>query len=131
MSALPPSQIRAMRAASRTETGTGSLAQRWRDLNETAARLAAIAELAPERGDEGAIGAFPGLAEGACEWQRELAFQALEDIEAMLRPGLAALSVLAERGQDARVPAQTLWRELHEARETMIAVVRPGEPGPH
>lgn len=100
----------------------GSLAQRWEDLNATATQLAKAADLAPERPDA-RITRFPSMLEGAAEWQRELAWQGLEDIDAMMQPGLTALNVLAERGNDATAPALALWREFYSARDAVVSVI--------
>lgn len=100
----------------------GSLARRWEDLHEQAAGLAALAGLAPEATGSAVIGFSARLGE-ASEWQRELAWQGIEDIDAMMRPGLAALETLTARGQEAAAPALALWREFHAARDAVLAVV--------
>ncbi|MEL6531221.1 MAG: hypothetical protein AAFQ27_14785 [Pseudomonadota bacterium] len=108
------------------EETTGSLAQRWEDLNATAVQLAMAADLAPERTDA-RIARFPAMVGNAHEWQRELAWQGLEDIDAMMRPGLSALSTLSDRGHDATAPALALWREFYRAREAVVSLVDPEE----
>jgi len=123
MSALPPDQIRTMReSAQAAKEPLGSLARRWSDLHEQAGQLASLAGLAPEAAS-GAVAGFSGQLGEASEWQRELAWQGIEDIDAMMRPGLAALRTLTERGQEAAVPALALWREFHAARDAVLAVV--------
>lgn len=101
----------------------GSLTQRWKELHEQADRLAALAGLAPEAPDD-AQEAFSARLCAASEWQRELAWQGIEDIDAMMRPGLAALATLTEREQETAAPALALWREFHAAREAVLAVVK-------
>lgn len=51
-----------------------------------------------------------------------LAQDALNDIDAMLQPGLCALRAIAARGQDATAPALALWREFHAARSALLAL---------
>lgn len=118
--------MNAMRAtAAQALEPVGSLAQRWQDLHTSAAHLAKTANLAPEAySDE--LAAFPAMLGEASEWQREMAWQAVEDIDAMMRPGLAALDTLADRGKDATAPAVALWREFYHARQTVLALVHPG-----
>lgn len=101
----------------------GSLARRWEDLHEQADRLAALAGLASEAPNEAAEAVSARLCE-ASEWQRELAWQGIEDIDAMMRAGLAALETLTERGQETAAPALALWREFHAARSAVLAVVK-------
>jgi len=112
-------------AAKQAGQPISSLAQRWEDLHGTAAQLAKIADLSPEAFD-GDLAAFPNLLSNASTWQQDLAWQGIEDIDAMMRPGLAALSTITARGQDPSAPALALWREFHHARGTVLAVVQPG-----
>lgn len=126
MSALPPEQTRAMRVSAKAPASpkgpAGSLAQRWEDLHSQAAQLAKLAHLAPEgRAD---LASIPVLLGEGHEWQRELAWQALEDIDAMMQPGMVALRTMTSRGQDANAPALALWREFHAARESVVGLVR-------
>ncbi|MEM9085699.1 MAG: hypothetical protein AAGB23_07220 [Pseudomonadota bacterium] len=127
MSALQPDQARASRektvgdpASDRGERHT-SLAAKWEDLHLHAAQLAKLAQLSPEP-FAGALAAFPAQIGEAAEWQRELAWQGIEDIDAMMRPGLAALATLKERGAAANAPALALWREFYMARTSVMAL---------
>ncbi len=135
MSFLQPDQTRAMRdAASSAELSSplmperqrSSLAKRWKDLHATAAQLAKAADLSPEA-FEGRLAAFPAMVDDASEWQREMAWQGVEDIDAMMRPGIAALQTLEERGNDPIAPALVLWREFHSAREAVLSAVERGD----
>ena len=100
----------------------GSLAQRWHDLHDKAARIADLGGLARED-DSVALDGFAARLGKASGWQRDLAWQGIEDIDALLRPGLAALGTLVDRGQDASAPAQALWREFHAARDAVLATM--------
>lgn len=104
----------------------GTLARRWEDLHTTASQLAKLAGLAPEPHSPD-LAAFPRLLDEASDWQRDLAWQGIEDISAMMQPGLTALSTLTARGQDASAPAMALWREFHAARASVLAAVQPHE----
>lgn len=151
MSALTPQQTRAMRAAINRPgapderraaenpaeqvnpagaplpqpigdaSPDGSLAEIWAGLHRQAARLAQLAQLAPEP-YTGALAAFPAQIGAASEWQRDLAWQGIDDIDAMLQPGLAALATLERRGMSTAAPALALWREFHEARGAIMAL---------
>jgi hypothetical protein len=111
-----------MLAAEGRESCTAdAFAQRWDDLHQQAAQLAALADLACEAPQPDLVD-FPARLHLARPWQRELAWQGLEDIDAMMRPGLAALRVIVARGRDATAPALALWREFHAAREAVMGL---------
>lgn len=99
-----------------------SLADRWRTLHAHAAQVARLAQLSPEP-FEGPLASFAGELNGASEWQRDLAQQGIEDIEAMMRPGLAALEIVKQRGAAATAPALALWREFYNARCAVMALM--------
>jgi len=122
MSALSPDQARAMRQTAQDASWpTASLTERWEELHVQAEHLAKLAAIAPEAFDR-ALAAFPDRLAQASEWQRELAWQGIEDIDAMMQPGLTALRTITTRGQDAGAPALTLWREFHAARNAVLEV---------
>ncbi|MBD2843120.1 hypothetical protein IB285_12740 [Erythrobacter sp. KMU-140] len=99
-----------------------SLAERWQSLHDQAEELARFAGLAPEAiAADG--GEFVDSLENAHGWQRDLAWQGVEDIDAMMQPGLSALKVIAARDQDVAAPALALWREFHLAREAVLDVI--------
>lgn len=95
----------------------------WETLHARTEALAAQAQI----GVESARAPIERLVEDARTWQLALAAQGLEDIEAMLAPGLAALATLTARGQDTAAPALALWREFHAAREGVLAALGPVE----
>lgn len=101
----------------------GSLAEKWADLHDQATGLARLAQLSPEP-YAGTLAAFPAQIGDASKWQRELAWQGIEDIDAMMQPGLAALATLQRRGISASAPALALWREFYEARGAVLALAR-------
>lgn len=106
-----------------SDDSLGALADRWNALHHTADAIAELAGLSPERAG-GAQSGFAAKLGDASAWQHEAARQGIDDIDAMMRPGLAALGTLAARGKDTSVPAQTLWREFHHAREAVLALVQ-------
>ncbi|WP_300595743.1 hypothetical protein [Erythrobacter sp.] len=100
---------------------SATLAAKWEDLHQHAAQVAKLAQLSPEP-FTGPLAAFPAQIGDATEWQRELAWQGVDDIEAMMRPGLAALETLRQRGASANAPALALWREFYTARGAVLAL---------
>ena len=122
MSALPPEQMRSMRAPFAPDTSDSALVKRWDNLHEAANELARTAGLSPERAG-GAASGFAACLTAASGWQRSMVVQGIDDIEAMMRPGLEALDTLTDREVDVTVPAQALWREFHHAREAVLALI--------
>ncbi|WP_390584799.1 hypothetical protein [Erythrobacter sp. MTPC3] len=128
MSAFPPQQIRAMRdTVQQAARPVAALAKRWDELHASAAELAHHAGLAPDNAVTDAATFEDALAK-AHQWQREAVWQGIEDIDAMMQPGLTALKTIVARGQDAAAPALALWREFHFAREAVWATVGAREP---
>lgn len=103
---------------------------RWQAIGVHRARLARLAALGDPQAAAGPDDLPDDLPNDliavlatAHDWQRELAWQGVEDITAMLHAGMAALDVLESRGADARVPALALWREVHAAQLSLFAML--------
>ena len=118
MSALNHSD-RVYAAADAALSGHGTLAQRWFSLHENAQIIASMAALAREN-YEGAIASFPERIANAGDERLARAELTLEDIDAILQPGLTALLTIQGRGQDTTAPALALWREVHASRASML-----------
>jgi single-stranded DNA-specific DHH superfamily exonuclease len=106
--------------AERTAHPSGALTEGWDNLHAAAAQVAQLADLAAES----ATADLAALLNDATEWQREMVWTGIEDIAAMMRPGLTALRTITSRGQDASAPALALWREFHAARGAVLALVQ-------
>ncbi len=94
----------------------------WAALQDAAAAVAAMANLAAERVSP-EIRNFPAVIRDIGGERLELAERSIADIGAMMRPGLTALLAVRARGQDATAPALTLWQEYHHARTALLALV--------
>ena len=100
---------------------SSELAVRWRSLDEAGrvvATLAGEAEPAPD-------GGFLARVEATHGERRRAAEQGVDDLAAMMEPGLAALLYVCENGGDARAPATALWREYRDARAALLALASP------
>ncbi len=98
-----------------------SLTEKWQGLHAQAEELARLAAISAETFGMN-LQAFPARIAKATEWQRELAWQGIEDIDAVMRPGLEALRTITARGQDTSAPALALWREFYAARNAVLAI---------
>ena len=107
-----------------TTAGRGpssELAFRWRSLDEAGQVVASLAGEAEPAGDAG----FVDRVETACGERRRAAEQAIDDLAAMMEPGLAALLYVCENGGDARAPAAALLREYRHARAALLILASP------
>lgn len=100
------------------------ISMKWSALHDAAAAVAAIAGLAaePMRAD---VRNFPAVMRDAGGWRRDLAEQGIEDLSAIMEPGLAALLAAHARGADASAPALALWQEFHAARNALLELTPP------
>lgn len=117
-----------LRGAGRAQFGQGSanvMSLKWSALHEAAAIVGSLAGIAsePMRPD---VRNFPSAVREAGGWRREAAEQGIEDISAILEPGLSALLTVHARGADPAAPALALWREFQAARDALLTLAPPG-----
>lgn len=98
--------------------------RKWIALHDAAAVVAALAGVAPEA-PNAALTRFADAIGRAPHWRRELAVQGIEDLAAIMEPGLSALiAVQAARG-DASAPAHALWLEFVASRDALLTLAPP------
>lgn len=102
--------------------GSNSLmAMRWATVHEAVEAVSFFAGITPtEDGPE--IWNFPEAMRQCGGWRRELAEQGVEDLIAMLEPGVTALLAVHDGGADARPAAMALWQEFQTARDALLAL---------
>ena len=131
MSMIPPTMTPG--APSRPAFGqaaAGAASPKWAALQDAANVIATLAGLEPEP-MAAEIRSFPALIREAAPWRRELAERGIEDMSAMMEPGIAALLGVNARGADPRPAALALWREFVAARGSVLALLPPtGAMGP-
>ncbi|WFL78575.1 hypothetical protein P7228_05790 [Altererythrobacter arenosus] len=115
-------QFRAANAIPANRRGASKpLAERWRYLHEAANEIADKAALAPEIMSV-EIEGFPHRVETAGADRAFLVRRALEDLDAVLQPGLTALRLIESRGLDTTAPALALWREFYHTRAAVLSL---------
>lgn len=126
MSAMhSPDAIRSIRKAmAEPAHADRSVAARWELLHETGREIASMAALAAEPMRE-PFASYPERIEAAGATRLALAHRGLDDIDAMMQPGLTALRLIAARGLDTTAPALALWREFYHARAGLLALCPP------
>ncbi|HSG35571.1 MAG TPA: hypothetical protein VLA37_13640 [Sphingomonadaceae bacterium] len=102
----------------------GSAELKWAVLGNAAGIVAQLAGVEPA-GQH----AFPEAIFAATGWRRELAEKSLDDLVAVLEPGIAALIAVNARNADARPAAQALWREFEASRDALLALAPVGANG--
>ena len=117
-------------ATGRHPTGGNAITMRWAALTEASrvvAMLAGVTVARPAR----EIRDFPALMRDGDPWRREATERGLEDLAAIMEPGLAALMAINARGADCQAAAQALWAEFAEARNALVSLLPPsGAMGP-
>ncbi len=112
------------------QSAASALSVKWAALQDAAAVIAALAGIEAEPPTP-ELRNFPALIREAEPWRRELAERGIEDMTAVLEPGIAALLGVDARGASPRPAALALWGEFTEARAAVLALLPPsGALGP-
>ncbi|MBS0482265.1 MAG: hypothetical protein JSR96_08955 [Proteobacteria bacterium] len=103
---------------------------KWSALHDALAVVTMLAGLAAES-LRPEIRNFPAVMRDAGGWRREVSEQGIDDLAAIMEPGLAALLAVHARGANSGPAALALWQEFHAARAALLAMVPPPQqPGP-
>ncbi|MFN2099425.1 hypothetical protein [Altererythrobacter sp. MF3-039] len=94
----------------------------WKTIHDKAHEVALLGQLGSERLDNRVIG-FIDKAKASPAFRQALIWRAIEDISAMLAPGLSALQQIETEGRDPTAAAVTLWREFFKARSAVLDLV--------
>jgi len=112
------------------ETVTGELClnaadamtRKWLALHDAAAAVGAVAGLRAEPMSGEVLG-FPTTVEAVGGWHHQQAEQGVDDLLAIMEPGLSALLTLHARGGNSYPAAMALWHEFHAARDALLALL--------
>jgi hypothetical protein len=109
---------------------SNAIGAKWAALQEAGAVVCTLASGEPEK-SSAEIRNFPATIREAGPGRRALAEHGIEDLVAMMEPGIAALLAVNARGVDATHAARALWREFVAARAALLALAPPsGALGP-
>lgn len=98
-----------------------ALAVQWDAVHEAAAAVGILAQLGEEHVSE-EVRSLPQRASDLGGAKLELIARCVDDLAAIMQPGLRALLSLTAKGQDTTSAALTLWREFHTARAAVLAL---------
>ena len=119
--------------AGRAQFGNASasaLSMKWSALHDAAGVVCTLAGLAPEQ-MSAPLRNFPAALRDAASWRRNLAEEGIEDLAAIMEPGLSALLAVHARGVSPAAPAMALWQEFVAARDALMALAPlPGATAP-
>lgn len=112
------------------QASASMMSMKWSALHDASGAVAMLAGIASET-MRPEVRNFPAVMRDAGGWRRELAEQGVDDLSALMEPGLAALLAVHARGLDPSAPALALWNEFHAARNALLALAPPpGSAGP-
>ena len=97
------------------------LVAQWDAIHQAASAVAALAQLGPEHPDD-ALQALPHHAGRLDSSRYQLVARGIDDLSAVMQPGLQALLAMTDRGADTTSAALTLWREFYKARDAIAAL---------
>ena len=110
------------------QAAASATALKWSALHDAASVVATLAGLAPEpRKSE--LCNFPALIRDAGGWRKALAEQGIDDLAAIMEPGIAALLAVHARGVSCAAAALALWHEFLGARSALLALAPPAVAG--
>jgi hypothetical protein len=117
----------------RAEFGQASASvtsMKWSALHDAAGVVAVLAGLAHEPMAP-VVRNFPAVMRDVGGWRRVLAEEGIDDLSAVIEPGIAALLAVNARGVNPAPAALALWQEFQAARTALLALTPPpGELGP-
>jgi hypothetical protein len=90
-------------------------------VHEAAAAVGHLAQLGREHIDDEIV-SLPLRAAEKGGRHFEMVARGVEDLAAIMQPGLRALLSLTAQGRDTTTAALTLWREFHASRSAILAL---------
>jgi hypothetical protein len=131
MNAIPPSFTPAgdgsLPGSGRAGFGQASasaMSMKWSALHDAADVIARLAGIASEA-MRPQVRNFPAMIRDVGGWRRTMAEQGIDDLHAVITPGLAALLAVNARGTNPASAALALWQEFQAARAALLALSPP------
>ena len=111
------------------QASASAMSMKWSALHDAAGVVAMLAGIAaePMRPE---VRNFPAVMRDAGGWRRSMAEQGIEDLTAIMEPGMAALLAVHARGVSPAAAALALWQEFHAARAALLALTPPTDSQP-
>lgn len=106
------------------QASVSAMSMKWAALHDAAGVVAMLAGLAAEPMSP-ELRNFPATIRDLGGWRRTLAEQGVDDLAAVMEPGLAALLAVNGRGADPAPAARSLYEEFLAARAALITLAPP------
>ena len=108
------------------QASASAMSMKWSALHDAATVVGTLAGVAtePMRPE---LRNFPAVMRDLGGWRREAAEQGIDDLSAIMEPGLAALLAVHGRGTNPAVPALALWQEFQASRSALLVLTPPPE----
>ena len=108
------------------QASASAMSMKWAALHDAATVVGTLAGVAtePMRPE---LRNFPAVMRDLGGWRREAAEQGIDDLSAIMEPGLAALLAVHARGTNPAVPALALWQEFQVSRAALLVLSPPPE----
>lgn len=119
-----PRDSASARASTPPLASVNGIGAKWAAVHEAGAVVCALAGEEPEK-SSAEIRNFPQLIRDAGPGRGALAENGVDDLIAVMEPGIAALLAVNARGIDATHAASALWREFVAARDSLLALLPP------
>jgi hypothetical protein len=122
-----PPAAGALPTSGRPEFGQASASatsMKWSALHDAVGVVGTLAGMAPEA-MRPEVRNFPALMRDVGGWRRDSAEQGIDDLSAVMEPGIAALLAIHARGVNPAAAALALWQEFHAARAALLALAPP------
>jgi stage V sporulation protein SpoVS len=106
------------------QASASTMSMKWSALHDAVSVAGLLAGIAaePMRPE---VRNFPAVMRDAGGWRRQRAEEGIDDLAAIMEPGLAALLAVNARGVNPAVAAMALWQEFHAARAALLALTPP------
>ena len=106
------------------QASASAMSMKWSALHDAVNVAGMLAGIAPEP-MRAEVRNFPAVMRDAGGWRRSRAEDGIEDLAAIMEPGLAALLAVNARGVNPAVAALALWQEFQAARTALLALTPP------
>ena len=108
------------------QASASAMSMKWSALHDAATVVGMLAGVAtePMRPE---LRNFPAVMRDLGDWRRGAAEQGIDDLSAIMEPGLVALLAVHGRGTNPAVPALALWQEFQVSRAALLVLTPPPE----
>ena len=109
------------------KAAVSAMGMKWSALHDAVTVVGTLAGLQPEDMRPN-VRNYPAVMRDSGGWRCELAEQGIDDLAAIMEPGLSALLAAQARGVNPSAAALALWQEFFRARNALLALAPQTAP---